>query len=417
MLGRIICISDKIMSGRTADRHVRHAATSLWAVGLGLKAITTVGNDTSAIVQAFKQALDDCAFLLVAAGPLGVTEDDFTAQAVAESLGLPLVEDPVMLTNLETLAASRGRGLSPPARRMALMPAGARAFDSICCGFHLETSAGQPVYFLPGVPEEYCRLIDQRVVPELLEHFGLGRPVIRMLRTYGLHEGEVKRRLAGLAESQAGVKLGYFPTYPEVKVLLTAHDHDQARAEEVASHLEAEALARLEGFVVVHGSGTLEQVVGEELTRQGLTLCLAESCTGGLIGHRLTSVPGSSAYLERGLVVYSNRAKQELLGVCEQTLLAHGAVSQKCAVELALGARVRSGVDLGLAVTGIAGPDGGSAEKPVGTVWFGLAGPEGLMTRHRWFYGDRAIVKVQAAETALNLLRLYLENHALLRGA
>jgi PncC family amidohydrolase len=116
-------------------------------------------------------------------------------------------------------------------------------------------------------------------------------------------------------------------------------------------------------------------------------------------------------------VVYSNRAKQELLGVREETLIAHGAVSQACAGEMALGARGRSGADLGLAVTGIAGPDGGSAEKPVGTVWFGLAGPEGLATQHRWFHGDRAMVKLQAAETALDLLRRYLEDHALLRGA
>jgi nicotinamide-nucleotide amidase len=315
------------------------------------------------------------------------------------------------------MAASRGRALSQAGRRMALLPTGARVLDPICCGFHVETAAGQPIYFLPGVPEEYRMLIDRRVVPELLMRFGLGRPVSRMLRVYGLPEGEVGRRLAGLAELAAGSKVGYYPTYPEVKVLLTTRAADPAQAQEQAALLEAEALARLEGYVVVRGNDTLEQAVGAEMTRQGLTLCLAESCTGGLIGHRLTRVPGSSAYLERGLVVYSNRAKHELLGVREETLAAHGAVSQACAGEMALGARERSGADLGLAVTGIAGPGGGSPEKPVGTVWFGLAGPEGLMTRACRFHGDRAMVKLQASETALDLLRRYLEDHALLCGA
>jgi nicotinamide-nucleotide amidase len=416
MLGRIICVGDEIMSGRTADRNTRHAATSLWAAGLGLKAITTVGDDPLAIGQAMRQALDDCSFLLVGGG-LGPTEDDITAEAAADCLGLPLTEHAGMLANLEAMAASRGRTLSQPGRRMALLPVGARVLDPICCGFHVETPAGQPIYFLPGVPEEYRRLIDQRVVPELLARFGLGAPVSRMLRVYGLPEGEVGRRLAGLAGLVTGGKVGYYPTYPEVKVLLTARHTDPAQAEAAVSRLETEAYARLEGFVVVRGAETLEQAVGAELTRQGLTLCLAESCTGGLIGHRLTRVPGSSAYLERGLVVYSNRAKRELLGVREDTLTAFGAVSQECAAEMAAGARQRAGADLGLAVTGIAGPDGGSAEKPVGTVWFGLAGPEGLMTQHRRFHGDRAMVKMQSAETALDLLRRYLEDHALLRGA
>ncbi len=416
MLGRILCIGDEIMSGRTADRNSRHAAASLWSAGLMLKAITTVGDDPEAIAQALEQALADCSFLLVGGG-LGPTEDDLTARAAADYLGLPLNEDPVMLANLEALARTRGRELSPLGRRMALLPQGARVLDPLCCGFHLTGPGGQPVYFLPGVPEEYRRLIDQYVVPQLLTRFGLGAPVSRMLRVFGLPESEVGRRLEGLTPAGSGAKIGYYPTFPEVKVLLTARSDDPALAEALAHHLEREALERLEGHVVARGSQTLEQAVGEELTRQRLTLCLAESCTGGLIGHRVTRVPGSSAYLERGLVVYSNRAKQELLGVSEATLAAHGAVSGECAAEMAAGARARSGADLGLSVTGIAGPEGGSLEKPVGTVWFGLAGPEGVVTEHRLFHGDRAMVKLQAAENALNLLRRYLQDHALLRSA
>lgn len=322
-----------------------------------------------------------------------------------------------MLANLQALARSRGHELSQTARRMALMPQGARLMDAICCGFSLAGPAGQVLYFLPGVPEEFCKLIDDQVVPELGRRFGTGAVISRQLRIYGLPESEVGRRLQGLAEAHPGARIGFYPSFPEVKVLLTARSDEPAQATAVAEQMEREAEKRLEGYVIVRGLLTLEEAVGQELIRQGLTLALAESCTGGLIGHRLTQVAGSSAYLERGLVVYSNRAKQELLGVNEATLQAVGAVSAQCAAEMAQGARAGAGTDLGLAVTGIAGPTGGSPDKPVGTVFFGLAGPEGLRTLHTRFYGDRTMIKLQSAETALDLLRRYLEDHAFLRGA
>jgi nicotinamide-nucleotide amidase len=205
--------------------------------------------------------------------------------------------------------------------------------------------------------------------------------------------------------------------FPEVQVTVTALGEEaeavEARAEEVFTQVRE----RLGEYVITTGGELLEERVGRLLTAAGLRLAVAESCTGGLIGHRLTGVSGSSAYFERGVVVYSNRAKQELLGVAESTLAAHGAVSAPTAGEMAAGIRARAGTALGLAVTGIAGPTGGSADKPVGTVYFGLAADNGVHTWHRLFPGERHQVKAQAAETALVLLMRHLEDHAAVRGA
>ena len=200
-------------------------------------------------------------------------------------------------------------------------------------------------------------------------------------------------------------------------MLASALARNAEEAEWRARALEEEVLRRLEGYVVARGGETLEQAVGRGLSERGPALALAESRTGGRIGHRITGVPGSSEFFERGLVVYSNRAKQELLGVKAASLEAHGAVSAEVAAEMAQGARRRAGVDLGLAVTGIAGPGGGSPDKPVGTVYFGLADGRAVGAGLVRFQGDRAMIKAQAAEEALNWLRRYLEDDAFIHGA
>ncbi|MFH1058776.1 MAG: CinA family nicotinamide mononucleotide deamidase-related protein [Pseudomonadota bacterium] len=408
MRGEIICVGDELTSGRVGDVNARFAAARLWPLGLAPTAITTVGDDPDEIVATLKRALGRCDWLIVSGG-LGTTEDDLTAAAAARALDLPLIEDPGKLAELEALVGARGRSLTPEIRRMALMPAGAASLDPRSAGFGLNTPAGQPLFFLPGVPEEFQRIIERRVAPELAARFGAGSLVTRTLRLYGLPESEVGRRLAGLTNGQEGVGLGYYPVFPEVLVVLSARAADAGAASARLEPLAAEAGARLAGFVIVDGAARLEERVGELLKAGDLTLALAESCTGGLIGHRITAVAGSSAYFERGYVVYSNRAKQEMLSVEAETIARFGAVSEECAREMALGARLGAGVDLGLAVTGIAGPEGGSAEKPVGTVWFGLSHQRATTAEVRHFFGDRQMVKLQAAETALDLLRRHLE--------
>ncbi|MBI5523977.1 MAG: CinA family nicotinamide mononucleotide deamidase-related protein [Desulfarculus sp.] len=416
MRGEIICIGDELISGRVAESNSRYAAARLWPLDIGLAWVVMVGDDPAAIQEALAQACARADYLIVSGG-LGTTEDDLTAAQAARFLGLELAEHPQKLQQLEDMLRPRGRDLTPEIRRMASMPSGARPLDPRSAGFALNSADGRPLYFLPGVPLEFRRIMEHTVLPELAARAGAGVVARRELRVYGLPESEVGRRLAGLTQSFSGAGLGYYPVFPEVHLILSQRAAGQEAASAALEPLEAEVRRRLEGHVVAQGGASLEQTVAALLSGQHLTLALAESCTGGLIGHRLTSVPGASDFLERGLVVYSNRAKAELLDVSPATLETHGAVSAQCAQEMAQGARQRAGVDVGLAVTGIAGPTGGSEQKPVGTVFFGLSHAGGTQTLQRRFYGDRAMVKAQAAETALDLLRRYLEEHAPVRGS
>ena len=416
MPGEIICIGDELMSGRSADLNSRHAAVRLGALGLMLTSITTIGDDTAAIGQVLRLALSRSDFVIISGG-LGPTEDDITAEAAAQALGLPMEENRPMLVNLEALAAGHGRKLNPGARRMAWLPQGAKVLDPSCAGFLLPAPQGQPLFFLPGVPYEFRMLIDGPVGSYLAQRFLEGVVTTRMLRTFGLLESEIGARLEGLADNWPGARLGYYPTFPEEKILVSVRAAAKDQAEAIADEVLSEVERRLAPHVIARGATTLAQAVAALLTEQDLTLALAESCTGGLIGHRLTQVAGSSVFFERGLVVYSNRAKQELLGVSGETLERFGAVSAQCARQMAMGARERAGTDLGLAVTGIAGPGGGSADKPVGTVFLALADGQNVRVEGKRLSGDRTMIKSLTAELALVWLLRYGQDHAFICGA
>lgn len=420
MRGEIICIGDELMSGRVADTNSRYALKRLWPLGIEVGAVVLVGDDPEAIRDSLGRALKRADFVLVTGG-LGATDDDITAKTAAEVFELPLAESQRMVKNLSEFFAASGRKPTQEALRMAWLPQGAEILCTTCAGFRLAGPEGQPVFFLPGVPQEMRRLTDEQVVPELLKRItDQDQAVItREVRLFGLPESQVAARLAGLADrgSQPGVSLGYYPIFPEVQVTVTVRRDSVAEAKAKADQLRQEIQSRLAEFVVSTNGELLEEKVGRLLSERGLTLALAESCTGGLIGHRITGVAGSSDYFERGVVVYSNLAKEELLGVRSATLEAHGAVSHETAQEMAMGTRQRAHTDIGLSVTGIAGPGGGTAEKPVGTVYFGLAHGDQMESHHRWFVGNRRQIKEQSAETALDILRRHLEEHAPVRSA
>lgn len=415
MRGEIICIGDELMSGRVADTNSRYAVSRLWPLGIEIGAVVLVGDEPEAIKDTLCRALGRADFVVVSGG-LGATDDDITARMAAEVFELPLAESKRMVKNLRAFLAERGREPSEEVLRMAQLPQGAEVLCATCAGFRLSGPDGQPVFFLPGVPQEMRKLTDEKVMPELLKLIGGdGQAVVsREVRLFGLPESEVAIRLKGLADrgSQPGVRLGYYPVFPEVQVTVTVRRDSLSEANATADRLSKEIQGRLAGFVVSTNGELLEEKVGRLLGSAGLNLALAESCTGGLIGHRITNVAGSSDYFERGMVVYSNQAKEDLLGVRHQTLEVHGAVSHETAREMALGAREKAHTDIGLSVTGIAGPGGGTEEKPVGTVYFGLAHGDHVESHHRRFIGNRTQIKLQSAETALDLLRRYLEEHA-----
>jgi nicotinamide-nucleotide amidase len=414
--GVIICIGDELVSGKVIDENAHWAAARLWPMGLDLKAMVTVGDDPQAINVALKQALETADFVLVSGG-LGATEDDITAQVAADVFALPLAESRRMVRNLRYFFEAKGKTPPEGIDRLAWLPRGAEVLSKASAGFKLTAPKGQPVYFMPGVPREMHHITQKHVIPQLLDLFqpDLVRKSGELL-VFGLNELEVQKTLRGIAEDLgiSSLTLGYYPRFPEVAVIFSlTGDQEKKTTRDLAAVLK-EAAKRLNGFVVGKDGQTLAQTTAHALATQNLTLALAESCTGGLIGHSLTEVAGSSSFFMRGYIVYSNQAKEELLGVSSQTLADHGAVSHETAREMALGAAGRAGVDLGLSVTGIAGPGGGSPEKPVGTVYFGLCHQEKVMTRGYLFSGSRDQVKLQAAHTAMDWLRRFTEDHAFL---
>lgn len=406
--GEIICTGNEIISGRVADLNARYAAARLHEAGLKIQSITFLGDNADQFQETLARGLDRSRFIIVTGG-LGPTEDDITAAAAASVLNVPLHEDESLLRCLRECFKKRGRPWEDRFARLAQVPQGACILDpqASACGFSLQ-HRDTWLYFLPGVPREMRLLFDTYVLPPLLQIAAGGEAVCqRTLRFFGLHETELENLIHRLGRCHEGLCVGYYPNFPENHLTLTIRGPKpqalEAALDELTRHLAAQS-----GDTYL-GSVPLEENVGQLLRERRLTLAVAESCSGGLICHRLTNVAGSSDYFLGGLVTYSNQAKIDLLQVPSATLQAHGAVSAPTAQAMALGAAACFRADLALAVTGIAGPTGGSPEKPVGTVFMGLVSPQGVKTRHCLFYGSREEIKILTAQTALDWLRLEIQ--------
>jgi nicotinamide-nucleotide amidase len=375
-----------------------HAA--LVAAGLPVAGRVLVDDDEAALEQAL--AADGLA--VVVAGP-GGSAGDVVRRVIARVSGTRLVLHERMLGALQDAYRRRDRPLPRRAERLALLPQGATVWPA---------EAGDPAWALEAGRVAFVVVPAGAPPPELARQLvdfaravAGARPVVtRTLRTAGAGLEDIEERLAEwLGHTDGDVTVATVPADGEVWVRLRARGASADEAAAALARVEPRVAAALGDDCYGRDADTLEQVVGRLLVARGLTLSVAESCTGGLLGHRLTNVSGSSAYFERGVIVYSNRAKQELLGVPDEVLRTHGAVSGPCAEAMARGICERSGSPCGLAVTGIAGPDGGSPQKPVGTVFFGVAVSGQVTSRRFRFAGDRASVKWQSAQTALDLLR------------
>jgi nicotinamide-nucleotide amidase len=275
------------------------------------------------------------------------------------------------------------------------------------------------VVALPGVPREMETMMERAVIPFITERFAQSAPhPIRrsVFHTWGLSEADIDTRLQGLLTKRKPVALGLLASPMGVLVSLTTKPH-HAISPRVLEPIEKDVRIRLGEWIFAEGQDTMEAVVGRMLSKQKLTIALAESCTGGLIAHRLTQVPGSSAYVDRGAISYSNRAKTDMLGVPAELIARHGAVSREVAAAMARGIRERAGVSVGLSVTGIAGPGGATETKPVGLVYVGLDGREGeSLAKEFRFHGDRSVIKQRSSQAALDLLRRWLLKRTLTRS-
>ena len=417
MLTEIIIIGDELVSGKTRDLNGWYASGCLISCGLEVHEITTVGDNYDTLSAALRTALKRSRFVIVTGG-LGPTDDDLTTETAANVLDKPLSLDQGLLDHIKGTTERLGLPWSPNLEKLAWLPRGAKVLDpqGHACGFSIAKGNSQ-LYFLPGVPSQMREMMDRFVVPDILRRYRPSTvPHRRILKVFGLSESQIADVLSGVSDDLKRIMFGFYPSFPETHVTITIRGEDVAEIEGELTAAEDQITALLGPYVFASGDKALEAVVGEGLKARNMTLSLAESCTGGLIGHRLTSVSGSSVYFERGAVVYSDRSKVEMLGVHQHTLDTYGAVSDQTVREMAEGIRISAKTDMGLAVTGIAGPLGGSKMKPVGTVFIGLSASGSLFSGQYCFPGDRQSVKVATAEMALDWVRRYVHGHPFIPG-
>lgn len=394
----IVSQGEELVSGSTVDTNAAWLCAELGPLGLHPNRVTVVGDELEAIRSVLAEAAARSE-LVVCTGGLGPTTDDLTTEAAALAFGRELYEDPTALAQVEARYLRRNRVMPPANRKQAVLPVGARLLENhwgTAPGYALDV-AGSVLYFLPGVPSEMKPMFAEHVLPDVRARLALPARRTIVLKCIGLPESEANQRMEGFA--RPGVEVGYRAHLPEVHVKLHV-DPDLP-----TDDLVAEARRRLGSRVFTVDGGPLAQVVGELLAARGETLATAESCTGGRIGAMVTAIPGSSAWYLGGAVVYSNAEKERQCGVPRELFDSVGAVSEPVARALAEGIRERVGAQWGVGVTGIAGPTGGSPEKPVGTVHVAVAGPTG--TTHRLFHlpFDRERIQSMSAALALDLLR------------
>jgi nicotinamide-nucleotide amidase len=403
--GEIIATGTELITGQVADCNARYAARRLFEAGVAVARITTVGDRAPLIREILEQSLGRSQFIIITGG-LGPTEDDVTLPAAALALDRRLVVNEALLDRIRRCLGERQIPWEDRYASLALLPEGAQILDpgGMACGFAVKHREVR-LFFLPGVPQEMRSLFDDFVLPALV---AWAEPkeywVRRTLRFFGISEAQLQGIIHRLPDFQ-GVTAGFYPHFPENHLSLTMRGENRAELDAALDRLTAALAAEVGEALLGPEDTTLEELVGRQLQGGKLTLAVAESCTGGLIGHRLTNVPGSSDYFLGGVVSYSNEAKADLLRVPADVLAQKGAVSPEAARDMARGVRQAFHAGLGLSVTGIAGPSGGSPAKPVGTVYIGLATADGEDVWHYQFCGNRTEIKTLTAETALDRLR------------
>jgi nicotinamide-nucleotide amidase len=405
MTAAVLSTGTELTRGELVNSNATYLAECLTLLGFEVSALETVDDHAERIVIALER-LGREHDVVVCTGGLGPTTDDLTTECVARVLGVRLIRDETSLEAIRQRLERVGRTMAPSNAKQADFPESARILPNphgTAPGFSVLLGRAR-AFFLPGVPSEMRAMFQASVVPEI-EPLVTERSHQTLLRTFGLPESEVNDRLGGI-EATHGVTLGYRARLPEiqVKVLARAPTGDEARARSEAAAIEVRA--RL-GEDAVYGEGetTLAEVVCRLFEARSLTLAVAESCTGGLVAELVTSVPGASRSFLGGVVAYANETKTTFLDVDPELIRAHGAVSAEVARAMAEGARRRFGASVGLAVTGIAGPDGGSVDKPVGLVHWAVTSDAGSQAKHAVFSGSRDQVRRRAAFAAIALAR------------
>jgi competence/damage-inducible protein CinA-like protein len=402
----ILAVGTELLTPLRSETNAVYLTAQLLQAGVEVGARVTVADDPGLLESAFRSALGR-AHVVIATGGLGPTEDDLTREAAAAALGRGLRRDPDILEGLRARFARYGRPMAPVNEKQADLIEGAVMLPNplgSACGQKVEAD-GRFLFLLPGPPHEMQPMFEAQVLPVIRERARGALLLTRVLRIASMSESDVEQVAAPIYKTFTNPRTTILGAPGQVELHLTA---EGPSADAVALRLEALAKQlreALPGRVYSEDGRELPEVVAALLRQRGLTIAVAESCTGGLLAARLTSVPGASAFLERGYVTYSNRSKVELLGVEPAVLASAGAVSAEAAAAMAAGARRAARTDIGLGITGIAGPDGGTTDKPVGLVFIATEGAAGDRVRRIHFPGTRERVRFQASQAALEMLR------------
>ena len=406
MKAEILTIGDELLRGEIVDSNKSLLSDRLLGLDIETHYQASVRDDPADMTDAFRRAVERSDVVLVSGG-LGPTRDDLTASVLAETFGRRLVLDDEALEGIRAFFRAVGREMSDNNAKQAYFPEGADILPNpigTAPGFGIE-EAGALVYCMPGVPRELTRMVDEQVLPRIAARRGDGGVVrARLLRTFGIGESSLDNELKDIAAS-GHVSLGFRTSFPDNYLRPLAHAPTVEEAEAALDRVCDAIRERLGPLVYGEGDETLDAVVGRLLAEAGLTIAVAESCTGGLIAERITDTAGSSRYFVGGVVAYSNEAKAALLGVDEAVLAEHGAVSDPVVRQMAERVRERFGADIGIATTGISGPDGGTDEKPVGLVYIALAREGEIHADSFVFPLDRTRHRQLTAQVALDWVR------------
>jgi len=409
MKAHILTIGDELLIGQTVDANAAWLGEQLSLLGIEMVRATTVGDDPGAIHTELDRAYQD-AHLVVTTGGLGPTHDDLTREVVADYFGRPLRPNDALMRRLRDYYERRGRSFPEAARKIALVPAGFELLENAvgtAPGLWYAADEGRRMLaVLPGIPQEMKSVAETALLPRLRTRTDRQTVVHRTLLTTGVGESSLQEKVGDLSgQLDDTLRLAYLPSTSGVRLRLTAYGDDRQAAKGRIDRLEAVLRERVGRYIFGTGDDALEAVLGAMLRERGLTVATAESCTGGFVAHRLTNVSGSSDYFLGSVVSYANAVKVNQLGVDPDDLERHGAVSEPVARQMAQGARQQLGADIGVSTTGIAGPTGGTPDKPVGTIWVGYADAEGDRATRLQFVEDRTVNKELFSTAALDMIR------------
>lgn len=409
MKAELIFTGTEVILGHILNTHAQYLGVKLSGMGIEIILNTTVGDSRELMLSVLRQALERSELIIITGG-LGPTTDDLTAEVVADVLRVPLIQDQESLHAIKDIFQSRSMNMPQSNVKQTYFPQGSIILpngNGTAPGALIERN-NKIIILLPGPPHELKPMFEDSVVPLLSGKISSSEVVkYRIFKLTGISESAVQDLLKDLG-GQGNPGIAYMAKPGEIQVRISARAADDEQAEGLLEELSGKIKLLLDKYIFALDEEILEEQVGKLLLENGLTLGTAESCTGGMIASRLTDIPGSSEYFKGGIVSYTNEVKNRVLGVGQEILNTFGAVSGETAGAMARGAREKTNADLGLSVTGVAGPGGGTAKKPRGLVYIALAAADKVICREYHFAGSRAAVRQGSVNSALNLLRQYL---------